>query len=180
MIYYKSRIIKFCAYSSGDYSKMEFYTVALFGHRDIDDLRGLEAKLTPIVKTLIETKPYVDFLIGRMGEFDEYAASVIKTVRKQLGSENTSLTLVLPYTVADIEYYEKYYDSVLIPESLYGTYPKSAITLKNKWMVERANLVVAYVERESGGAYTAMKYAEKIGKDVINLCLENDKYLDYI
>ena len=77
--------------------------------------------------------------------------------------------MVLPYTVADLEYYEKYYDSIIIPESLHGAHPKAAITLKNRWMIEQSDLVMIYVEREKGGAYAAMKYAEKLNKRIINL-----------
>ncbi|MBQ9802303.1 MAG: hypothetical protein IJW51_04455 [Clostridia bacterium] len=111
---------------------MNIFTVSLFGHREIDDLRQLNDQLFPIIKELIQTKAYVAFLIGRNGEFDEYAASVIKHVQKEVGKENNHITLVLPYTVADLEYYEKYYDSIIIPESLYGAHPKIAITLKNR------------------------------------------------
>ena len=32
-----------------------------------------------------------------------------------------------------------------------------------------ADLVICYVEKENGGAYNAMKYAESVGKKVINL-----------
>lgn len=84
--------------------------------------------------------------------------------------ENNDITLVLPYMVADLEYYEKYYDSIIIPESVYGVHPKSAITLKNRWMIEQSDLVIVYVARKKGGAYTAMKYAEKLNKNVINIC----------
>ena len=66
---------------------MEFFTVSLFGHREIEDLRLLEYKLTPIIKGLIQTKSYVSFFIGRNGEFDEYAASVIKRIQKEEGRE---------------------------------------------------------------------------------------------
>jgi len=148
---------------------MNIFTVSLFGHREIRDLRHLEMKLTPIVKELIQAKPFIVFLIGRNGEFDEYAASIIKTVKKEYQNTNIDLTLVLPYTVADIEYYEKYYDSIIIPESMYGAHPKSAILLKNRWMVERSDAVIAYAERNNGGAYKAMKYAEKLHKEVIDL-----------
>ena len=117
----------------------------------------------------MQTKPYVAFLIGRNGEFDEYAASVIKRAQKAVGKEKSDISLVLPYTVANIEYYEKYYDSIIIPESVYGAHPKSAITLKNRWMIDQSNLVIVYVERDRGGAYTAMKYAKKQNKDIINL-----------
>lgn len=148
---------------------MNIFTVSLFGHREIDNLRYLNDELTPIIKELIKTEEYVAFLIGRSGEFDEYAASVIKRVQKEVGKENNDMTLVLPYNVADIGYYEKYYDSVIVPESVYGAHPKSAITLKNRWMIEHSDLVLVFVEREKGGAYAAMKYAQKLNKRVINL-----------
>ena len=148
------------------------FKVSLFGHREINDLRDLENKLIPIIKELIRTKSFVNFLIGRNGEFDEYAASVIKRVQSDAGKEKSEITLVIPYSVANLEYYEKYYDSILIPEKVYGVHPKSAIELKNRWMVEVSDLVIVYVERESGGAYKAMKYAEKCNKNIINLYSE--------
>lgn len=149
---------------------MNIFTVSLFGHRKIDHLWQVNDELSQIIKELIQTKSYATFLIGRNGEFDEYAASVIKTVQKEVRKENNDMTLVLPYKVANLEYYEKYYDSIIIPDRVYGAHPKAAITLKNKWMVEQSDLVIVYVERNKGGAYTAMKYAEKLNKKVINLC----------
>lgn len=148
---------------------MDIFTVSLFGHREIEDLRQLEDRLTPIIKGLIQTEAYVVFLIGRSGEFDEYAASVIKHVQKEVGKENNELTLVLPYTIANLTDYEKYYDSIVIPESVYGVHPKSAITRKNRWMVEQSDLVIVYVKRKKGGAYAAMQYAEKAKKKTINV-----------
>lgn len=61
---------------------MNVFTVSLFGHRDVDDLRKLSKQLSPIINELIKTKSYVSFLLGRSGEFDEYAASIIKQVQK--------------------------------------------------------------------------------------------------
>ena len=68
------------------------------------------------------------------------------------------------------EYYEKYYDNILIPESIDGAHPKLAITLKNRWMVEQSDLVIVNVEDNKGGAYMAMKYAEKINRKIVNIC----------
>ena len=144
------------------------FTVALFGHREIDDLSRLEALLSPLVRRMIAEHEYVTFLIGRHGEFDEFAASVIKRTRRGL-ADNSELVLVLPYTVANIESYDAYYDRILIPEEMSGTHPKGVIEAKNRWMVEQADLVVAYVEHPSGGAYRAMKYAERKGKPLLRL-----------
>ena len=149
---------------------MQIYTVCFFGHRELYDLQKTEEKLTPIVRKPIRTQPYVVFFVGRNGEFDRCVASVIKRVQKETGGDNSELTLVLPYPVADIEYYQKYYDGIIIPECVSGVYPKSAITARNRWMVEQSELVIVNVERNNGGAYTAMKYAEKLNKKIINLC----------
>lgn len=149
---------------------MNIFTVSLFGHREVDDLRRLNNQLYQIIKELIQANSYVSFLIGRNGEFDEYAASVIKRVQSEIGKENNDITLVLPYTVSNLEHYEKYYDSIIIPECVYQAHPKSAIVLKNHWMIEQSDLVIVYVEREKGGAYTAMKYARRINKNIVNLC----------
>ena len=140
---------------------MEFYTVCFFGHRYISDIRIIDKRLTPIIKELIRTKSYVSFNIGRMGDFDEYAASVIKSVQKLQGKENSELTLVLPYPITRIDDYKKYYDNIIIPENICNTHPKRAIELKNRWMIEQADLIIVYVKENKGGAYSAMKYAER-------------------
>ncbi len=148
---------------------MDCFTVSLFGHRDIKNLFDLQKKLAPIIKELLQTKEYVAFLIGRNGEFDEFGASVIKELKKDFGKENSELNLILPYTVADLEYYDKYYDNIIIPETVNGRHYKSAITLRNRWMVEQSDLVIVYIECDSGGAHTAMNYAEKLNKKIINV-----------
>ena len=148
---------------------MDIFTVSLFGHRQSDHLWALEAQLKASVRRLIESKSCIVFLIGRNGEFDEYAASVIKQAKREIENENADLTLVLPYRVSNIEYYEKYYDNVVIPDPVHNAHPKSAILLRNQWMIDRSDLVMVYVERNVGGAYRAMKYAERTGKSIVIL-----------
>jgi len=53
-------------------------------------------------------------------------------------------------------------------------HPKAAITVRNKWMVDIADLIVVYVEFDYGGAYNAMQYAKRACKTVVNLA--EDKY----
>ena len=147
----------------------DIYRVTFFGHRRIYNIREIEEKLVPILKELILTKEYVEFYIGRNGDFDEFVASVIKRVQKQLDRDNNVMILTLPYTVKDIEYYADYYDEIVIPEAIGKAHPKAAITLRNRWMVDTADLVIAYIEHEKGGAYAAVKYANNIDKNIINI-----------
>ena len=41
--------------------------------------------------------------------------------------------------------------------------------LRNRWMVEQADYVIAMVERKEGGAYATLQYAQKKKKKIINL-----------
>jgi len=144
------------------------YRVVLFGHRDFNEHRTLDEQLFPLLKDLIRTKPYVEIYIGRNGAFDLYAATVVKRVQIAMGKANNVFICVLPYPEKDMKYYEKYYDSLMIPESIGRSYPKDAIKKRNRWMVEQADLFVCFVERKKGGAYTALKYAEKLEKQIVN------------
>lgn len=148
---------------------MDIFRIAFFGHREVWNIRELETKLSVIIKRIMDTHTYIEFYIGRNGEFNEFAASVIKRLKKEREMSYNILILVLPYTVKDMEYYEKYYDEMIIPESIGKAHYKNAITLRYRWMVDQADLVIVNVERQSGGAYTAMCYAEKQNKQVINL-----------
>lgn len=148
---------------------MDIYRVTFIGHRRIYDISEIEEKLAPILTELLSTKEYVEFYIGRNGDFDEIAASVIKRIQKQTDRNNSSLILVLPYVVKDIEYYSEYYDEVIIPYIIEKAHPKSAITLRNRWLIDLSDMLISYTERKTGGAYATEKYAVSLNKKVINL-----------
>ena len=152
---------------------MNIFTVTFFGHRYINNMFKLEAKLEPILKDLINQKEYVEFLVGRDGEFDQIVSSAIRNAKERYDYGNVSHILVLPYERANYrdnrDSFEDYYDEIQISSSAAAAHPKAAIGVRNRDMCDRADMVVCYVEKESGGAYNAMKYAESIGKKVINL-----------
>ena len=83
------------------------------------------------------------------------------------------MTWVLPYEKAEYtnnaEDFDKYYDNVEVCTESAKAHPKAAIQIRNRYMVDRSNLVVFFVERNSGGAYQTMKYAENQNKHLINL-----------
>ena len=148
---------------------MENFTVSLFGHREIIDDFAVEDALDRIVRGLLREHMYIEFLIGRSGEFDECAASVMKRALRAMGEERGNLTLVLPYRVGEIRSYESYYHGVCIPDCVERVHPKGAFERRNRWMVDRADLLIVYVGRPSGGAYKTVLYAQKKGKSILNL-----------
>ena len=102
--------------------------------------------------------------------------SVIKIAQRDYGSSNNSLILVLPYPIADMDDMEKYYDEVWYPQELYNVHYKAAITKRNEWFVNNSDLLVAYVERDYGGAYECLKKAQQ--KDIQITLINNKKAVD--
>ena len=80
---------------------LDVYTVSFFGHREIPNLFALEDKLMPILRELINSKEYVEFLVGRDGDFDQLVSSTVKAAIREYACGNTSLILVLPYERAE-------------------------------------------------------------------------------
>ncbi|MGN1115179.1 MAG: hypothetical protein ACI4TH_01260 [Candidatus Ornithomonoglobus sp.] len=114
---------------------MKIYTESFLGHRDADNIPDIEDKLEQIVSELIKTKEYVEFLVGRSGEFDLTAAAVIRRVKRSLDYGNASLTLVLPYMTAEYrdneDSFHNYYDDIEICSESAKSHFKAAIQIRN-------------------------------------------------
>ena len=142
---------------------MEIYRVSFIGHREVDNFRFVEEQIENVVKELIDKKEFVELYVGRNGEFDIMVASIIKRVQRDYGKANNSHILVIPYPIADMEDMKKYYDEVWYPDELHGVHYKAAITKRNEWFINNSEMLVAYVEREYGGAYECLKKARQKG-----------------
>ena len=152
---------------------LNIYTVSFFGHRSIERASEVENRFDKLLHELIAQKEYVEFLIGRDGEFDLLASAAIKRAVREYGYGNTHFTLVLPYMKAEYRDNEKeyldYYDEVEVCAESADAHPKSAIQIRNRSLVDRSDLVVCCIQHKSGGAYKTMQYAEKQGKSIVNL-----------
>ena len=150
-----------------------FIQLLFFGHRYIDNPLKVEELLETKIRKLINEKEYVEFLVGRTGDFDRCATSEILRVRKNVRANNSALVLMLPYATAEYlnneEYFNGYYTDVEISYKASIAHPKAAIQIRNREMVTRADLIICYVEENSGGAYKTVQYAEKVSKTIINL-----------
>ena len=158
---------------------LDIFTVAFFGHREIDNPFKIEDRLEEEIRRLLSEHEYVDFLVGRDGEFDQFASSAVLRVRKQYRDDNSSLILVLPYERAEYlnneDSFHDYYSDVEISYAASKAHPKAAIQIRNREMVERADLVICAIEKETGGAWQTVQYAMKQEKPVINLFDEPDE-----
>ena len=145
---------------------MDIYRISFIGHREIDDFFFVENQVSAIVREMITVKEYVNFYVGRNGEFDTLVASVIKRAKREIGEHNSSLILVIPYPVAEMEAYENYYDEVEYPKEIQKVHYKAAITKRNEWIVENSDMLVAYVTRNYGGAAHCLDKAIERGIEI--------------
>ena len=174
-LYNELRIIYFSANAGFDCGgmKMKIYTVSFFGHRIIQDFSAAEERVEALIHNLLLGKDYVDFLIGRDGDFDQIVSSAVKRMKRLVRDDNSSLIWVLPYPTAElrdnIDSFQNYYDEIEICDAAASSHPKKSFQIRNRQMVDRSDLVVFYVDHNSGGAYQTMRYAQKEEKNIINL-----------
>ena len=152
---------------------LRLYTVSVFGHRIIEDFNRAEIKAEALIRDLILQKEYVEFLVGRNGDFDQIVSSTVKLLQRRIRADNSSLVWVLPYPTVELRNHEEsfrvYYDEIEICDAAQNSHPKRAYQIRNRQMVDRSDLVVFYVDHNSGGAYQTMRYAQKQGKQIVNL-----------
>lgn len=145
------------------------------GHREVYQ-SGIEKRLEREIETLLQTDNEFIFLLGGMGQFDDMGSSAVRAAKYRHPEKHIALVLVLPYMTnrlnTEKEYYHWKFDQIIIPEELDTAHYKSAIGLRNRWMVDQADIVIAYIHRNFGGALATVKYAQKQGKPVINLARE--------
>ena len=138
-------------------------TVTFFGHKDTP--KNIEPTLRTILIYLIENKNVTVFYVGNNGNFDTM-------VRRQL--EYLSQTYPITYNIvlAYIPTKKSEYDSftnTLLPEGIETVPKRFAISYRNKWMIEQADVIVTYVTHSFGGAAQFKALAQRQGKTVIEL-----------
>ena len=152
---------------------MKLFTVSFFGHRIVSEFREAEERVEAVIHTLLLENEYVEFLVGRNGDFDQIVTSVVKRQQRRVRDDNSALIWILPYPTAELrdnlESFEAYYDEIEICEAASRCHPKNAIQIRNQQMVDRSDLVVFYVDHSGGGAYQTLRYAQRKNKARLNL-----------
>lgn len=147
-------------------------TCTFSGHREVYQ-SAIEEKLNAEIEKLLQSDNEFLFLTGGMGKFDAMAAGAVRAAKRRHPEKSIILALVLPYMGArlntDKEYYRFNFDQIIIPKELDTVYYKAAIQLRNRWMVDRADIVISYICRDFGGALATVRYAHKQSKPVVNL-----------
>lgn len=152
--------------------KMESaYTVSFFGHRMISNPLAAEKALEEIIRSLLASREYVEFLVGQDGEFDQLVASTILRCKRTVHSDNSSLVWVMLYETVNyrknLDAYHAYYDAIEVAGE--GSHYKAAFQSRKRAMVGRSDLVIFCLEKQQGGAWQTMEYAIRQGKSIYSI-----------
>jgi uncharacterized phage-like protein YoqJ len=144
-------------------------TVTFCGH---GDLYGDEEVRRWLYNTLEqEIRSGADlFYLGGYGGFDRMAAGVVWELKKTY-PQITSV-LVLAYLNQEID--TEHYDETSYPP-LEEVPQRFAISRRNRWMVDQADTVIAYVLHDWGGAVQTLQYAMRKHKRIVRFQPERKK-----
>lgn len=144
--------------------------ITFCGHRDFVATPTLEERLLSILEDTIGESD-AELYLGGYGCFDTFAFRCGR-IYKQLHPQ-VALVYVTPYiTTPSAKKAEaaqgNRYDQILYP-ALENVPPRFAISHRNRYMVEQADVVIAYIQRARGGAYQTFQCAQRKGKTIYNL-----------
>lgn len=150
--------------------------VAFIGHRHIFCADIKERIRKAIEEEIKDGADY--FIVGEYGDFDQLALSTCKMVRKTHPEIDINVVLTSLHRIAkkDEWDYTPYSDVNTVMYEIEEVYFKKKITVSNQLMINDCDSLICYVnkERTPSGAKTAMNYAKRNGKKVINLFRPED------
>ena len=160
-------------------NRLSNITVTFCGHSRIYDKGVKEALYKALTDFLLPLSTYdkVTFLCGGYGAFDGLCSDVIDEIRKQGIAPQTEKIFVTPYITENykdrVEAMRTRYDDVVFP-SIENAPLRFAISRRNEWMVEQADIVIAYVTHSFGGAATTLRCAYRKKKNIVRLISDYD------
>ena len=136
-----------------------------FGHKNVNS--NLTECLLPILNELI-TEGVDSFLVGNQGSFDSIVLHTLRLLKEK--HPHITYHIVLAYMPGAKHEYSSYDPmETLYPEGLESVHPRFAISWRNKWMIQEADVVVTYITHSWGGAAQFAELAERKKKRVINI-----------
>ena len=146
-------IITFCGHSN-----------CLFSDEEKEKLKQL------LIKE-IRKNPTCKFYLGGYGDFDSLCLRTLRELKTVF--PDIELLFITPYldkNYSKLELAKYYYDDVIFPP-IENVPRKFAILKRNEWMVDSADLVIAYVKYSWGGAAKTLEYAKRKKVPIVNVAL---------
>ena len=142
--------------------------VTFVGHGELYDTDQLQTLLRDAIEEIIHHNE-TTFYCGGYGRFDLICAHIVKELKSSY--PQTRSVFVTPYRTEKSLRAAKesnLYDEILFA-GLENIPPRLAIIKRNEYMVDQADLILAFVDHTWGGAYRTLSYAKKRKKNILNL-----------
>ncbi len=137
-----------------------------FGHRSIEDDKGIRARLDILLIDLITRHNVDTFFVGELGNFERMAFRQLMCLKKKY--PHIELNLICAYYRQLLEAQRMlFYDNAILPVS--RQVRRAAIPQRNKWVVQNCDMAICYIDIPMGGAYKAFCDLQKLHKPVYNL-----------
>ncbi len=150
------------------------YGSCFFGHADYIENNSDMQKVMDLLEERVADLA-VDFFLGEYGNFDRFAYGCATKLKAR--HKNARLVFVTPYISEG--YLQNHsgikegrFDEILYP-SIENVPPRYAILRRNRWIVDKADIVITHLMRKFGGAYKAYDYAIRKKKEVYNIAVCN-------
>ena len=146
-------------------------TCAVTGHRVLD-AEFNPKKLEKLLKELIDGG-FNTFLVGMAIGFDTACFKILRKLKKK---NSLSIIACVPCKSQDLKFSleqkKEYKEMLAVADEviiLSEKYSPSCMQKRNKYMVDNASVLVAYLRRDFGGTYKTYQYAKKVGVPIIEL-----------
>ena len=146
--------------------------ITFAGHSFISSKDKIKKIVKEQMRNNIKDSTSVTCYLGGYGDFDALCANVCRELKQEFTF--IEIVYVTPYISLSeqtkIKEMQKYglYDASIYPP-IESTPPKFAILKRNEWMIEKADIVITYVDRNFGGAFKSLQTAKRRKKKVINI-----------
>ena len=141
--------------------------ITFCGHSQFARTEKYEEQVLSILEQAVGDSP-AEFFLGGYGAFDDFAYGCCK--KYQTTHPNTKLVYITPYIShkSNLKDNAMRYNAIIYPE-IENAPLRYAISHRNRWMVEKADLVICFITHRSGGAYQTYRQAISKNKTIVNL-----------
>ncbi len=154
---------------------MENKSCCFTGHRDIrpEKVPLIKEKLREILTEYIE-KGFTDFYNGGAYGFDMLSAETVIELKENYPYIRLHIIIpcadhTKPWNTESVSRFEKITALADEVKCLSPYYFNGCMQIRNRYMVDNSSHCIAYVTNTSGGSAGTVKYAEKQGKEVVNI-----------
>lgn len=137
-----------------------------FGHRDAPP--KMKEHLYTVLESVIKHNDVTTFYFGGQGNFDKMVKDTLMQLKRKYPHIVCEEVLAyLPPKACDEPPQKGIF--TIYPEGMENVFPRFAIDARNRWMLEKVEVVITCVYRSGGGAAKYKRLAERMGKTVVEV-----------